>query len=211
MKKINFNILLLTCVMCLVPIPFGIYYYQDLPELVAVHFDINNNPDGFMSREWFVFGMPVIISFIQVFLCIIIDLKSENTGKRNKSSLVYKLLVPFISVLMYVMIILYTMTFGIDILKVAALILGIVFIVIGIDLPNAEDAYINFPKINDEKVYQKTKNVFGKIFIIDGILSLVASLFDYHYLLVIVLLLFIEAIGLLIFATSYNMKLKRKK
>ena len=45
MKKINFDILLLTSVMCLVPILFGLYCYQDLPKIVAVHFDINNNPD----------------------------------------------------------------------------------------------------------------------------------------------------------------------
>ena len=48
MKKINFDILLLTSVMCLIPILFGLYFYQELPDIVAVHFDINNNPNVFM-------------------------------------------------------------------------------------------------------------------------------------------------------------------
>lgn len=212
MKKINFDILLLTSVLCFVPILFGLYFYQDLPEIVAVHFDINNNPDGFMSRELFVFGMPVIMMLIQVFICVMLDLKSKNADKSNKSLFMYKLLIPIISVLMYVMIILYAMTFGVDIAKVAMLILGVIFIVIGIDLPNTtDDSHINFPRIKDEKVYQKTKEVFGKIFIIDGILALITSLFATRYIIIIVLLLLVEAIGLLIFAAYYNRKLEKKK
>ena len=211
MKKINFDMLLLTSVMCLVPMLFGLYFYQELPEMVATHFDINNNPNGFMSRELFVFGLPVIMMIAQVFVCILLDLKSKNIDKNNKSLFMYKMLIPIISVLMYVMIILYAMTVGIDMLKVVMLILGVVFIVIGIDLPNADDAHINFPKINDEKVYKKTKNVFGKIFIIDGIFALVASLLNSRYIIAIVLLLLIEAIGLLIFAAWYNRKLEKKK
>ena len=84
MKKINFDILLLTSVMCLVPILFGLYCYQDLPKIVAVHFDINNNPDGFMSKDLFVFGMPAISILVQVFVCIMLDLKDKNTSNRNK-------------------------------------------------------------------------------------------------------------------------------
>jgi len=211
MKKINFDMLLLTSVMCLVPMLFGLYFYQDLPEMVAVHFDINNNPNGFMSRELFVFGIPIIMMIAQVFVCISLDLRRKNTNKNNKSLFMYKLLIPITSVLMHVMIILYAMTVGIDVLKVAMLILGVVFIVIGIDLPNADDAYINFPKINDEKVYKKTKNVFGKIFIINGTLALITSLFDTRYIMAIIILLLLEAIGLLIFANCYNIKLEKKK
>lgn len=211
MKKINFDILLLTSILCLVPILFGLYFYQDLPEKVAIHFDINNTPNGFMSRELFVFGIPAIMMSIQIFVCIMLDLKSENVDTKNKSLFMYKLIIPFISALMYIMIILYAMCFGVDISKVASLILGVLLIVMGIDLPNAQDAHINFPRINDEKVYKKTKEVFGKIFVIDGLLALICTLFDTRYLLLVVLLLLIEAISLLIFAMCYNIKLKKKK
>ncbi len=212
MKKINFDVLLLTSVMCLVPMLFGLYCYHDLPEMVVIHFDINNNPDNFMSRDLFVFGMPVIMAVIQVFVCIMLDLKAKNENKNSKSVLMYKLLIPFIGALIYIMIILYAMTLGIDISRVAMLILGVVFIVIGIDLPNTtDDSHINFPRINDRKVYEKTKKVFGKIFIIDGILALITSLFDSRYLIAIVLLLLIETIGLLIFAAWYNRKLEKRK
>ncbi len=212
MKKINYDILLLTSIMCLVPMLFGLCCYQDLPEMVATHFDINNNPNGFMSRDMFVFGIPVIMMLIQAFVCIMLDLKSKNADKKNKSLFMYKLFIPLISVLMYVMIILYAMTFGIDISKVAMLILGVLFIVIGIDLPNTtDDSHINFPRINDEKVYMKTKKVFGIIFIIDGVITLITSFFDSRYLLGIILLLLVEAIGLLIFAAWCNRKLEKGK
>lgn len=211
MKKINFDILLLTSVMCLVPMFFGLYCYHDLPKIIATHFDINNIPNGFMTRDLFVFGMPVIMAIIQMFVCIMLDLKTKNENKNSKSVLMYKLLIPFIGALIYIMIVLYAMTIGVDIIKVAMLILGVMFIVIGIDLPSADDAHINFPKINNEKVYAKTKSVFGKIFIFDGIFALVSSLLNSRYIIAIVLLLLIEAVSLLIFAAWYNRKLEKEK
>lgn len=211
MKKINCDMLLITCVLCLVPILFGLYCYQDLPEKVAIHFDINNNPDSFMSRELFVLGMPVIMMLLQAVVCVILDLKSKNI-ENNKSLFMYKLLIPFVSSLLYVMTILYATTGGIDISKVASFVLGILFIAIGVDLPNAkDDAHINFPRINDEKVYEKTKKVFGKIFIVDGVLALITSFLNLHYLILIVLLVLIEAIGLLTFAIWHNRKIEKRK
>ena len=210
MKKVNLDILLITCVLCLVPILFGLYFYPELPEMVPVHFNISNNPDGFMSREIFVFSLPIIMMVMQVLVCIILDLRSKNTHS-NKSLLLYKLMLPAISIVLYVISILYAINFGIDMFKVALTILGVLFIAIGIDLPNNTGTYINFPKINDEQVYKKAKEVFGVIYIIDGLLSLMAAMFNSQCLIAIMLLVLIEAIGLLLFATWYNIKLKRKK
>lgn len=212
MKKINWDILLLTCVMCLLPILFGVYFYEELPEIVPVHFDINNNPDNFMSRNMFIFGTPVIMMLIQAFVCIRIDVSSKGVNKKNKSIFMYKLIIPFVSVSMYIVVILYAIAYGVDIIKCAAIILGVLFIVIGIDLPNTDnDSHINFPKINDEETYKKTKKVFGSIFIIDGLFALVSTLFNTRYLIGIVLLLLVEAIGLLLFAAWHNRKQERKK
>ena len=129
MKKINMDVLLLTSVLCLVPILFGLYCYQGLPERIAIHFDINNNPDGFMSRELFMFGVPAIMMGIQIFMCIMLDLKNKHVDMKNKSLFMYKLIIPFISVILYVILILYAMSFGLDISKVASVILGVVFII----------------------------------------------------------------------------------
>lgn len=58
MKKINFKILFVTCIVCLLPIIIGLVFYNQLPEQIAIHFDINNNPDTFFPKLAFIFGMP---------------------------------------------------------------------------------------------------------------------------------------------------------
>ena len=207
MKKINFDILLLTSVMCLVPVLFGLYFYQDLPDIVAVHFDINNNSNGFMSKDYFVFGTPVLMMLIQIFVCIAIDIKNKVVEKNKKSTFMYKLLIPTVTALLYVVIIMYGVTVGIDMMKIAMIIVGVMFIVIGIDLPKTtRDSHINFPNIKDDKIYFKTKKVYGIIFIIDGILALISCLFDSRLSVGVVVLVIIEAIILIVFAFCCNRK-----
>ena len=209
MKKVNFDILLLTSIMCLVPILFGLYFYQDLPDMVAVHFDINNNPNGFIPRELFVFGIPLLMMFIQIFVCIGIDIKSNDVEQNKKSIFMYKLIIPIITVLMYVVIIKYAITFGVDMIKVAMIIMGVIFIIIGIDLPTTtKDSHINFPKINDERIYVKTKKIFGLVLIIDGILALISCFLNSKLSIGVVGLVILEAIVLIIFAIYCNRKFR---
>ncbi len=209
MKKINIDILLLTSVMCLLPILFGLYFYLDLPDYIAVHFNINNQPDGFMPKEMFVFGLPLIMMFTQIFICIIMDLKSTDTN--NKSVLMYKLMIPVICAILYVVIILFAMTYGINIGKITAVILGVMFVAIGIDLPNADDAHLNFPRIKNEQVYLKTKKTFGIVIIIDGLLSLICALVNERLLVGVVLLLVIQSMVLLFYTAWFNGKEEAKK
>ena len=45
MKKINWKMLVITCIVSILPIFIGLYFYSKLPESIGIHFDINNNPD----------------------------------------------------------------------------------------------------------------------------------------------------------------------
>ena len=42
MKNINWKIVIITSLVCLLPIVLGIIFYQQLPEQMPVHFNINN-------------------------------------------------------------------------------------------------------------------------------------------------------------------------
>ena len=85
MKKIDLKILIITCLVCLLPIFLGIAFYNQLPEKVAIHFNINNEPDGYFAKTAFVFGMPVIMVAIQSFCCIVSDLDDKNKEANKKA------------------------------------------------------------------------------------------------------------------------------
>jgi len=52
MKKINYKILLVTCIVTLFPIALGLVFYDSLPNEMAVHFNIKNNPDNYRILLW---------------------------------------------------------------------------------------------------------------------------------------------------------------
>jgi len=183
MKKINFKVLIITCIMCLVPIIFGLIFYDSLPDSVAIHFDINNNPDNFCPKEFFVFGVPVVMILFQIFCCIVTDLKDEHPEANKKSVTVMKLIIPVITVVMYVVTFMYAMTIGIDIRVVVMIVLGVMFVIIGNYIPKVVGTkninfHFNVFEIKDEKLNNKIKRVTGYILIVDGFLFILSALFQ---------------------------------
>lgn len=54
--------LILTTVICLLPIMAGLVLYSRLPERVPTHFDFSGTPDGWSSRPFAVFGLPCLLA-----------------------------------------------------------------------------------------------------------------------------------------------------
>lgn len=179
MKKINFKSLIITCVVCLLPIILGIVFYNELPDNVAIHFDINNNPDNYFPKQIFVFAVPVFMMIIHAICCIMYDVVDENKEANRKVNNMVKWLIPLITIVVYEITLLYALGKNIDIRKVVMILLGIIFIVSGNYIPKTVgDVKLNFPRIKNEQVYKKVKRLFGYIFIIDGILFIASILFN---------------------------------
>jgi len=62
MKKNNY---IVTVIICLLPIFAGIILYEKLPNEIPIHFDVNNMPDNYASKNFALFGLPVIMAFFQ--------------------------------------------------------------------------------------------------------------------------------------------------
>ena len=59
MKKINMKSLIITSIVCLLPIICGLMFYNELPESIAIHWGIDNNPNGYFSKPAFVFVLLI--------------------------------------------------------------------------------------------------------------------------------------------------------
>ena len=98
MKKINMKSLIITSIICLLPIICGLMFYNELPESVAIHWGIDNNPNGYFSKPAFVFGLPIIMLALQVVCCVISDLSDKNPEANKKAIKVYKWIIPILTV-----------------------------------------------------------------------------------------------------------------
>ena len=131
MKKINLKILAITSIICILPIIIGIYFYNSLPESIAIHWGINNNPNGYFVKPAFVFGMPVIMFLLQIFCCIVSDLSDKNPEANKRAVTVYKWIIPIMTVALYIVTIMYALGNNLDIRKIVVIIVGILFVICG--------------------------------------------------------------------------------
>ena len=58
MKIFKWRIFAVTAIVCLSTILLGLAMWELLPDTMAIHFDINNNPDNFAPKGFVVFGFP---------------------------------------------------------------------------------------------------------------------------------------------------------
>lgn len=183
MKKINIKSLIITSIVCLLPIICGLIFYNSLPENIAIHWGIYNNANGYFSKPAFLFGMPIIMVALQVFLSIVSDLSDKNPEANKKAVTVYKWIIPIITIVMYMVTIAIALGNDLDIRKIVMLLLGILFIISGNYIPKVRsDYYMNskvfWVKNRDEKLVNKAMKLTAYGLIGFGILFILSILFD---------------------------------
>ena len=182
MKKINVKSLVITSIVCLLPIILGLMFYNELPETIAIHWGINNNPNGYFSKPAFVFGMPIMMVALQIFCCVCSDLSDKNPEANKKAVTVYKWIIPILAIILYIVTIMYALGNNLDIRKIVMVVLGIIFIISGNYMPKVRgDYYMNLKafwvKNKDEKLVNKAAKLSGYALIIGGILCILSILF----------------------------------
>lgn len=79
MKKIDFKILIVTCIACALPIIFGLICYDQLPSKMAVHWGLlGNDPNNSAPKNFALFGIPAIMVATQIILCVCADVGDKN-------------------------------------------------------------------------------------------------------------------------------------
>lgn len=170
MKFIKWKSLAITCIACLVSIIPGILLWNKLPESVAIHFNFKGEPDNFAPKAFVVFGLPLIMAVIQIFCCVINDINAAKHGSRVKFERVTKWIIPGITFILQIATLVYGTGVNLDMRRVAAVIVGIIFIIIGNYLPKFD--YIKNYDIDSEKAIKINRFLgFGNV--IMGILMLI--------------------------------------
>ena len=149
MKFIKLKSMVITCLVCLLPIFLGIALWDKLPDTMAIHFNINNEPDNFASKGFVVFGLPLLMMLLQIISCFIYDINAYKHGERKKFERVVKWIIPVMSIVLQIVTLGYGLGWNLDIRRVAALIVGIVMIVIGNYLPKLD--YVKNYDVDTEK------------------------------------------------------------
>ena len=203
MKFIKWKTLFVTCFVCLLPILLGVALWDKLPETMAIHFDINNNPDNFASKGFVVFGFPIFMVPLQIFCCFVNDINAHKHGDRKKFEMVTKWIIPVMSIVLQVITLGYGLGWNIDIRKAVVLIVGGVLLVTGNFLPKFD--YIKNYDLSTEKA-RKINRFIGFETVIMGLLFIISIFLPPISSIVCLILLIPYAI----IAVVYGIKVGRK-
>ena len=171
MRYIKWKNILITCIVCLLPILLGVALWQDLPDTMAIHFNINNEPDNFAPKAFVVFGLPVMMAIMQVICCVANDINAKKHGENKKIEKVTSWILPSVSIVLQIMTLGYGLGFDIDIRRVAVFIVSVIFLMIGNYMPKLN--YVKNYNIDSEKA-RKINRVLGFETVIMGILGIVS-------------------------------------
>ncbi len=173
MKRfIKWRILLITAAVCLLPILLGVLLWEQLPDRMAIHFDLYNQPDRFSSKAFVVFGLPVLMVLLQFFCCFVNDINAEKHGTRRKFELATKWIIPVMTIVLQAVTLGYNLGLALDIRKVASVIVGVMFLFIGNYLPKFD--YIKDYDLDTEKA-RKINRFIGFETVVMGILFLLSN------------------------------------
>ena len=213
MLKKNKGLMILTSVIILLPMLAGILLWDQLPERMATHWGVNGEADGWSSRPVAVFGLPLFLLAIH---WLGVWLTGQDRRNRNQNEKVLQMMfwiAPVIS--LFGMGSTYAAALGqsLRIDRLALLLLGIVFTIIGNYLPKCRQNYTIGIKIiwtlSDEENWNATHRLAGKLWTAGGLLLLLTAFLPGNWhIFVVPLLLGIMVVIPIVYSWWFHRKQK---
>ena len=179
MLKRNKGTIVLTTIMTALPVLLGLALWSRLPETIATHFDANGVPNGWSSRTFTVFGLPAFLVAAHL-LCAFGTMMDPK--RKNIQDKMYKLVLwicPVVSILVCTCVYLYALGVDVDMARIAGLMVGVMFIIVGNYLPKCRQSYtmgIKLPwTLNDEENWNATHRFGGWLWMAGGVIFLLLT------------------------------------
>ena len=173
--------LVITSCVILLQTAVGVILWDRLPEQIATHFGLNGQPDGYSSRAFTVFGMPLVLLALH-WLCLMLDGKDGKIYSQKLRRVVL-LIVPAVSLLVMVLCYGHALGLGFNVGRVVVPFVGVLLAVSGNYMPKVRRNYtvgIKAPwTLADEENWDKTHRFAAQVWVVGGILLAVLGLSGY--------------------------------
>ncbi len=214
MLKQNKGKIILSTLLTLLPILTGLMLWNRLPDTMATHWGANGDADGFSSKAFAVFGMPVFLAALHL-LCLFVTSLDKKQADQNKKALELVFwIVPVISVSMNAIV--YSTALGKepDVSVLLPVLMGLGFVCIGNYLPKVKQNHTLGIRISwtlgSEENWNKTHRFAGKLWVLGGIAILLTVFLSGKWTTAVLLGIVLVLAGIPM-AYSYGIYKKTKK
>ena len=209
MWKDNKKTVILTSIITLLPIIIGLFFWNQLPEQMATHFGYDGEANGWSSKWFAVFGLPVLVLVIHL-ICIFgtgKDPRYDRYPEKMKKIILW--ICPVCSWICALGCYNYELNGKTVITEWVIMFIGLLFVVIGNYLPKIkQNLYLGIKlpwTYADEDNWNKTHRFGGKVWVIGGILMLLNVFLKVRYLEIVLM------IALVAIPCVYSWAYSRKK
>jgi len=193
----------------------GLLFWNQLPEQMASHWNVNDQVDGYMSRFWGVLMVPLMTLGIFLLFLVIpaIDPLKANIAKFRETFNLF--IVLFVAFMLYIHALTLVWNLGYTGFKMSTSMLpamGLLFIFIGFILRRAKRNFfigIRTPwTLSSDYVWDKTHQLGAVLFMASGVLTFIGGLFGG---MVAFWFLFVPLISSTIFLLVYSYVLYQRE
>lgn len=179
--KINLSMMILTSLICLLPLIQSLLVYTNLPDQIGIPFWGLNSEGNYnrYSHKAAIAFFPLNVFVINFIYRIILSRNSVWDKAPNAIRIILDWFIPFIS-LFYVPIILF-MAMGVEIpaMKILLIIAGIIYIIYGNYVPKLRQKNIDEIKLlktlKDPDNWNKTHRIQGYFYLCGGFILVIVS------------------------------------
>lgn len=171
--------IIITTIITLLPILFGLIVWNRLPEQIATHWGADGQADGYSGKAFAVFGMPCILTVLQLFVSFITlnDPKRRNIHKKPLALALW--IIPVMSVIVNGITYAAALGMEIEVGIIVSILVGILLIALGNYMPKLQQNYtigIRVPwTLNSTENWNRTHRLGGKTFILGGFLLIITG------------------------------------
>lgn len=176
--------LIITSVICLLPIVLGVLLYDRLPASIPIHFDFAGNPDNWGPKALVVFGLPIFLCLLN----IVVNVSTRKYGGENQSMLVKfcRWLVALIAVIIMPITLFKALGMDIQIQIIAPVLVGVVFVIIGNYSPKTKQNPVAGVRISwtleSEENWRRTHRFVGYLCMIGGFVIIVNAFLAWFWI-----------------------------
>ena len=192
MIKKHLPLLIGTSIVIVLPILVGMILWNQLPDALPIHWNAEGEVDGYSSKPFAVFAMPLILLAVHWLAAVVTQTDPKKQNHPEKVKILVFWLIPAISLL--VNLFTYSAALGksLRVETVMPIFMGLLFMAIGNYLPKCKQNYtvgIKLPwTLHSEENWNRTHRLAGWLWVGGGLLCAVAGFFGAFLLTVPVLL-----------------------
>lgn len=195
----------------------GIVSYSYMPDMMPMHWNAQGEIDGYMGKLWGLFMSPIISLGLFALFLVIPKLDPRRSNLESFKEYYQGIILVIVGFLFYVYIltILAAIGYKFNMVQAMSISFAVLFYYIGIVLKKTKSNFfvgIKTPwTLSDEKVWEKTHDLGGKLFKISGIIAFFGALFKEVAIFLMIIPIIVASIFIYIYSYLEYAKIHKGK